>query len=186
MALQIIIVKAKGKNDFKGIIRCYEKKKNKWKDTVSCECVIGKKGIIPFKDKVEGDMATPSGVYTLGFVFGYDNKPNTKMEYIRLTDKDIWIDDACHPLYNQFVRGPVNAKSYEIMRRTDNLYKLGIVINYNREPVIKNKGSAIFIHIWEDKKTPTKGCIATDEHHIKSIIEWLNPDKSPLIIIKQP
>jgi len=35
-----------------------------------------------------------------------------------------------------------------------------VVINYNTKPIIKNKGSAIFIHIAEKKFNPTQGCIA--------------------------
>ncbi len=31
--------------------------------------------------------------------------------------------------------------------RKDNIYDLIVVLNYNMNPIIKNKGSAIFIHI---------------------------------------
>jgi len=186
MTLQIIVVKANSNKDFRGILECYEKQKDKWINVFNCECVFGKKGIVPYEKKMEGDTATPSGIYSLGFVFGYGDKVDTRMRYVRLTDEDKWIDDPEHPFYNHFIRGSTDAKSYEIMKRTDNLYKLGIVINYNTDPVKKNKGSALFIHIWKDRKTPTKGCIAIDEQNIESIIQWLDPNKRPVILIKQP
>jgi len=185
MTLQIIVVRAKDYKDFRGILECWERQKDKWISIFNCECVLGKNGIVSYEKKMEGDMATPSGMYSLGFIFVYGDRPDTKMRYVRLTDEDKWIDDPEHPLYNHFVRGSTDARSYEIMKRLDNLYKLGIVINYNTGPVKKNKGSAIFIHIWKDKETFTKGCIAIDEQNIKSIIQWLDPDKNPVILIKE-
>ena len=35
-----------------------------------------------------------------------------------------------------------------------------MVLNYNMKPVIKNKGSAIFLHIANKKFNATKGCVA--------------------------
>jgi len=34
------------------------------------------------------------------------------------------------------------------------------VLNYNTNPIIKNKGSAIFIHVAKNSYKKTKGCIA--------------------------
>jgi L,D-peptidoglycan transpeptidase YkuD (ErfK/YbiS/YcfS/YnhG family) len=41
-------------------------------------------------------------------------------------------------------------------------------IDYNLNPVIKNKGSAIFLHIAKKKYQPTKGCVAI----IKKILNY--------------
>ena len=43
------------------------------------------------------------------------------------------------------------------MKRDDNLYKYGIIIEYNTNPVIKGNGSAIFMHIWKGENVPTAG-----------------------------
>ncbi len=40
------------------------------------------------------------------------------------------------------------------------MYDLVLVINFNRHPIIKNKGSAIFLHLAEKNFKPTKGCIS--------------------------
>ncbi len=50
--------------------------------------------------------------------------------------------------------------TYEKLFRKDNLYDLILVLNYNINPIIKNKGSAIFIHIAKNKYKKTAGCIA--------------------------
>ena len=47
----------------------------------------------------------------------------------------------------------------EKLYRKDKIYDIVIVINYNTRKIIKNKGSAIFIHVTKNYR-PTKGCIA--------------------------
>jgi L,D-peptidoglycan transpeptidase YkuD (ErfK/YbiS/YcfS/YnhG family) len=69
------------------------------------------------------------------------------------------------------------------MKRDDNLYKYGIVIEYNTSPVIKGNGSAIFLHIWKGESVPTAGCVAVSEENILKILQWLDPAASPLIIM---
>ena len=53
-----------------------------------------------------------------------------------------------------------NINISEKLWRNDSLYDILIVIGYNYNPVIKNKGSAIFLHLTNSKYQPTKGCIA--------------------------
>ena len=45
------------------------------------------------------------------------------------------------------------------MWRKDRIYDLLIPIHYNTKPIIKNKGSAIFIHLTKNYKK-TVGCVA--------------------------
>ena len=48
----------------------------------------------------------------------------------------------------------------EKLYRKDRIYDLLINIKYNFSPVVKKKGSAIFLHISNKINTPTKGCVA--------------------------
>ena len=48
-------------------------------------------------------------------------------------------------------------------------------------PIKKNKGSAIFIHISNNKYSPTQGCIAIKKKELLKIIEFI--DKKTKIII---
>ena len=41
-------------------------------------------------------------------------------------------------------------------------------------PVIKNKGSAIFLHIAKNKYQTTKGCVAISKPNIKLLVSKLN------------
>lgn len=183
---QIITVENRNKGNFHGLVECYEKRQGGWKKIYAFPAVTGRDGIVEAEKKREGDQATPAGVYAFGFVFGYGKKPDTRMEYRELTDDNKWIDDSEHPMYNRLVTGKTDAKSFEKMRRDDNLYRLGIVVHYNTAPVVKYKGSAIFLHIWRDRDTPTSGCVALSEEDIKTIASWLDPERDPLIMIKEP
>lgn len=145
--------------------------------------VIGRNGFAMPGEKREGDGKTPSGVYPVKMTFGYDESVKTKMPYRQALDDDIWIDDANADDYNRWTKKiETHATSYEIMKRDDVLYKYGIVIEYNTDPVIKGNGSAIFLHVWRGKNLPTAGCVAVSEENILKILEWLDPAASPLII----
>ena len=48
----------------------------------------------------------------------------------------------------------------KILYKRDNIYDLILVLNYNMKPIIKNKGSAIFIHVAKRNYKKTAGCIA--------------------------
>ena len=69
-----------------------------------------------------------------------------------------WCDDPKSENYNKLIKLP-SKFSYEKLYRKDNLYDLILILNYNISPTIKNKGSAIFIHIKNGNFKKTKGCI---------------------------
>jgi L,D-peptidoglycan transpeptidase YkuD (ErfK/YbiS/YcfS/YnhG family) len=162
-----------------------EKRGDKWQMAFEpLDAVIGKNGFAPAGEKKEGDGKTPSGIYPLRMTFGYDATIGTKMPYRKALADDIWVDDPNADDYNRWVKKTeTRAASYERMRRDDDLYKYGIVIDYNTSPIIKGNGSAIFLHIWKAEGIPTAGCVAVSEEDIIKILGWLDPAASPLIIM---
>ena len=80
-------------------------------------------------------------------------------------------------------RGKTRATSFEKMRRDDDLYKLGIVVEYNTHPVNKGYGSAIFFHLWRGKGRATEGCIALSEDDLSKIVRWLDPAAAPVVMM---
>jgi len=161
-----------------------EKRENKWQMAFEpFDSEIGRNGFAPEGEKREGDGRTPSGIYPLKTTFGYDATIGTKMPYHQATADDIWVDDPNADDYNCWAKkNETHASSYELMKRDDNLYKYGVVIEYNTDPVIKSNGSAIFLHIWKGEGIPTAGCVAVSEEDIIKILGWLDPAASPLII----
>jgi len=143
---------------------------------------IGEMGFAAIDNKREGDGKSPSGVFPLGIAFGYDPSVETKMPYRQATENDFWVDDVNSEDYNQWVQGEPNATSWEKMRRDDDQYKYGVVIEYNRDPIVKGKGSAIFLHVWKDGGA-TLGCVSISEEAVLKILGWLDPAKKPLIVM---
>ncbi len=151
------------------------------------QAVIGKNGFASEGTKREGDGRTPAGIYELNRAFGYDKSVNTKMNYRQVLDNDIWIDDPKAPDYNQWTKtGKTTARSFENLKRKDDQYKYVIVIEYNTNPVIKGRGSAIFLHVWKAHNKPTAGCVAVSETDMLKILGWLDPAARPVIILDAP
>lgn len=146
--------------------------------------VVGSNGAVSAEAKQEGDGCTPKGLYALSMAFGYEPLIGVKMPYKVLTENDFWVDEPKSPAYNTLVGARPKDGSYEVMRRADRLYSFGLVVDYNRQPIVAYKGSAIFLHIWRSPVSPTAGCIAMDKEQLRKLILWLEPTKNPLIMIE--
>ncbi len=123
------------------------------------KCCIGKTGIK--SKKIEGDYATPKGTFMLGPVY-YRNdrvpKPITKLKCYKIKKNIGWCNDINSKYYNRKIIIKKKIK-HEKMFRKDNKYDYVVLINYNYQKPISNKGSAIFLHLTNNYK-PTLGCIA--------------------------
>jgi L,D-peptidoglycan transpeptidase YkuD (ErfK/YbiS/YcfS/YnhG family) len=85
---------------------------------------------------------------------------NTRMPYIQTTPDDKWIDEPASDNYNCYVRGTTTAHSYENLKINSNEYEYCMVIEYNMHPVVKGRGSAIFLHLSQkDDPNPSSGCV---------------------------
>ena len=137
------------------------------------KCAIGKKGI-GYKKK-EGDLKTPVGLYKIKYLLYRKDrikKIKTKLRKIIITKNMGWCDDPKSKSYNQLIRLPFNY-TYEKLFRKENTYDLILVLNFNMNPVIKNKGSAIFIHVAKKKFNKTEGCVAITKQNLLNIIKNL-------------
>lgn len=180
---QILVLHTSDINIRQGVIDTWEKTNGHWKKKLSpIKVVLGINGLRTAEKKKEGDGCTPEGVYKLQRAFGYF-PISTKLAYTQLTENNFWIDDSDSPQYNLLVENRPLSGTYEIMKRNDNLYKVGIVIEYNTDPIITGKGSAIFIHVWRNMDSPTSGCIAMSEENVNALLAWLDPDRNPLIVL---
>ena len=83
-----------------------------------------------------------------------------------------WCDDPRSKQYNKLIKLPFKL-NYEKLYRKENIYDIILVLNYNMRPTIKNKGSAIFIHIATKNFKKTEGCIALKKIHLLKIIKKL-------------
>ena len=144
-------------------------------------CALGKAGI--GKKKIEGDNITPRGTFNIVKIYYRDDRVKkipSKFRLIKITKKMGWCDDPNNKSYNQLINLPTNCK-YEKLYRKDNVYDLVIVLDYNIKPTIKNKGSAIFIHVARHDYKKTAGCIALKKNHLKKLIKTI--EKNTKVII---
>ena len=138
------------------------------------KCALGKRGVN--KKKKEGDNITPKGVYKIVKIYYRKDrikKISSKFKLNEIKKNLGWCDDPKSKKYNQLVYLP-SEYSYEKLYRKDNVYDLILVLNYNINPTIKNKGSAIFIHVAKKNYKKTAGCIALKKAHLIRLIQEIN------------
>jgi len=129
-------------------------------DKYRIKCAICKRGIT--HKKLEGDNKTPVGVFKFSSIFYRKDrikkiKSSLKKNVIK---KNMgWCDDSNSKLYNKLIRFPFKFRAEKLWLK-DNVYDILLIINYNTRPVVKKKGSAIFLHIAKKNYPPTKGCVA--------------------------
>ena len=124
------------------------------------KCSIGKRGLT--SKKKEGDLKTPKGRFKFEFLlFRKDRikKVYSKLKKVKISKNMGWCDDSGSSSYNRLVKFPFKKSAEKLFLKKRN-YDLILVINFNRKPVIKNRGSAIFLHLIDKRFSPTKGCIA--------------------------
>ena len=135
------------------------------------KCAVGKRGI--GTKRKEGDLITPKGVYKIKFLlYRKDRVKNirTKIKKISIKKDMGWCDDPKSKNYNKLIKRPFNY-NHEKLFRKDNVYDIILVLNYNMQPTIKNKGSAIFIHVAKQNYKKTQGCIALSKISLLKLLE---------------
>ena len=145
-------------------------------------CSLGKNGIT--KNKVEGDKCTPSGIYKLKQVFYRADrikKITTNLKKIKIKKNMGWCDDSSSKKYNHLIKIP-NKFSHEKLYRKDHIYDIIVVLNYNMNPVIKKKGSAIFLHIAKKNYSKTLGCVGLKKNDLLEILNKVKKNNKIKII----
>ncbi|QFU14984.1 L,D-transpeptidase family protein [Microvirga thermotolerans] len=138
-------------------------------------CALGRTG--PRRDKREGDGASPIGRFPLlqGF-YRADrmNRPRTGLKLRPLRPQDGWSDDPRDRRYNRPVPLPCPT-GHEKMWREDHLYDIVLDIGWNRGPIRRGRGSAIFLHLARPGFAPTEGCVAVAPQAARRLLERIGP-----------
>ena len=135
------------------------------------KCALGKRGI--GHKKKEGDLITPIGQYKIKFILYRKDrvkKIHSKLKKVIIKKNMGWCDDPNSEKYNKLINLPFNFR-YEKLFKKENTYDIILVLNYNMNPIKKNKGSAIFIHVVKKNYRKTKGCIAIGKTQLLKIIK---------------
>jgi len=125
------------------------------------------------RDKQEGDGATPVGLLPLRRVLYRADRvkpPPCAVPVEPIAPVDGWCDDPAEPDYNRMIRLP-HKGHYEELWRLDSLYDLVGVLGWNDAPVLRGRGSAIFLHVARRDFAPTQGCIALAPEDLRQVLE---------------
>ena len=150
-------------------------------ENLKLKCSIGYNGLS--NKKCEGDGCTPIGHFKITKILYRPDKIND-YEFVLdsevITKLDGWCDDINSDLYNQKIKFPFEL-SAEHLYRNDDLYDVVCIIDYNLNPIIRGKGSAIFLHVASDDYSPTHGCIAIKKDELLQIAIHLEKDSKIFI-----
>ena len=101
-----------------------------------------------------------------------EHEKSLGLEKLGIMNSKVWSDDPKSSHYNKLLN--FRDTSCESLYRINNIYDLILVINYNIKPIIKYKGSAIFLHLAKKKFSPTSGCVALKKDCFIEILKKLN------------
>ena len=200
--LQALVVTTEDWSAVNATLRLYQRKdaQSRWLPSgEAIPAVVGRSGLawgrgvrtaLPDGEplKREGDGRAPAGIFRLGPAFGYapgESVPWIGMPYRQMTGSSKCVDDPASLAYNRLVEeGNVQRdwNSFEDMRRSDEQYRLGIVIGHNTDTVAPGGGSCIFLHIWEKPSKGTSGCTAVSAADMEEILRRLRPEANPILI----
>lgn len=169
------------------------------------EVWIGRNGAVEPSQKIDHDEKTPLGLYNLGVAFGMHDL-DIDYPYIKVQDNDYWVDDYKSSHYNYMVRigeditdfgydyivslDEKDFSEFEHLKDYEMQYEYSVFIEYNSEGQIdenglgNNKGSEIFLHCFGSKGY-TGGCVAVSKEDMEFIINFLDREKRPKILIKR-
>lgn len=139
------------------------------------DCTLGRS--MARADKREGDGATPLGCYPFRRVLfrpDHGAAPATALPVAPIARDDGWCDASGDAAYNKPVKLPYPA-SAERMWRDDALYDIVVVLGHNDAPVVKDAGSAIFMHLKRDDNGPTEGCVGLPRAELLNLLAALKP-----------
>ena len=147
-------------------------------------CAIGKKGI-GYKRK-EGDLITPKGRFKIKYILYRKDrvKISTKMKKKVIKKNMGWCDDPNSKQYNKLVKLPFFYRHEKLFKK-ESIYDIILVLNYNMNPIKKNKGSAIFIHVAKNNFRKTEGCVAIKKQNLIKIVKKLNLNSEVKISLRK-
>jgi zinc D-Ala-D-Ala dipeptidase len=198
-ATRLVVVTTSDWDAVPGVLHRYVRKPSGWQPAgTPVPVVVGKNGMawdgrlvsggnrdLQGPIKKEGDGRSPAGAFALGKFFGYAESLRGSTRYLPLTAQTECVDDPASTHYGQVLErssvARVDWSSSEQMRRNDELYRWGVIVDYNLSTVRPSAGSCIFLHIWRGPTQGTAGCTAMAPEQITMLLEWLGDAGAALV-----
>ena len=130
---------------------------------------------------MEGDGASPEGIYHFTHAFGIKDDPGcTAFPYLKVTDDDYWCGISGTPFYNQPVKLSehpelgLDGDNSEHIIDYDLAYDYAMNISWNEDGTA-DRGSAIFLHCFRYRHW-TGGCVAIPEEYMVQVLKRVKKD----------
>jgi L,D-peptidoglycan transpeptidase YkuD (ErfK/YbiS/YcfS/YnhG family) len=146
---------------------------------------LGGRGVS--ENRHEGDRTTPAGSFAFQrTMYGLAANPGVHYAYRRIRCGDWWVEDPKSPYYNRFHHVRCGSKppfrvTSEDMSRSPTAYRYLAVIDFNAHPVVRGRGSGIFLH--HSTGRPTLGCVSLPLAALVKTLRWLRAENDPQIVI---
>jgi L,D-peptidoglycan transpeptidase YkuD (ErfK/YbiS/YcfS/YnhG family) len=187
---QLILVVARETDGVETDTTCYERTVDgTWTSVPSLTRMngyVGANGIM--HNRKRGTVTSPAGLWALGSAFGNAEKPDgLKMPWRDVTPNSDWVCDEDSIYFNTWQERDdpelLEGWSDDVEHLEDypDAYAYACVIRYNTQPyTIPERGCAIFLHCSEGA---TGGCVGLSKTDMVNTLLWLDPDKTPYILI---
>lgn len=147
---------------------------------------FGRRGVS--HHRIQGDETSPAGLYALPYAFGNQPEPaGLKIPWRSITPYSDWVGDQSSPYYNTWqerndpaITQPWDDEACEHLAEYETQYAYAMTTDFNTEPVVVGKGSAIFFHC---STKATAGCIGMLEEDFLQVLRWIDAGKRPHILI---
>lgn len=201
---QVVVVTAPSWGSTTGTLRAYERDgAGGWTAVLGATPArLGWSGMTPAAERRQGTGKTPAGTFAIVSGFGRQPDPGTELPYVRVDRNDAWTYNPERPAtYNVFQTVDTSWRTYG--RYVERLWSYGrqynyvAVLDYNlpdgeihtgpdgvrrtTEPADTKAGGGIFLHV--SKGESTAGCVAIPEADMRRVMQWLDPDRKPVIVI---
>ncbi|CAM5716431.1 L,D-transpeptidase family protein [Streptomyces canus] len=167
---QAVVVTGRGRDSSASGVVLYERTEAGWQAGASWPAHNALKGWTDHH--LAGDLRSPIGVYTLTDAGGLLKDPGTRLPY----DRGVGFTAP-----GTGFEGEPLAGSFDYV----------IAINYNRQPGTSpldwtrplgaGRGGGIWLHV--DHGGPTHGCVSVAEEHMKELLQTLDPDLHPVVVM---
>ncbi len=179
-AQQVVIVTSASWTTDVATLQTFEKDAAGWHAVFPAMAAhIGRAGFSA--DKHEGDLKTPAGMYSFGVMFGQRANPGVKFAYRQADSQSVWVDDVNSAYYNTWQENAALSGEHLASSGYATAYAYAVDIAYNVNPIVKGKGSAIFLHV--STGGGTAGCVSIAQTNLLQVLRWLDPAKLPVIVM---
>src|SRR6478735_538932 len=148
-----------------------------------CRAALGRSGLTV--SKREGDGATPIGRFAMRQVLYRADRgprPRTTLPSRAIRTFGGRCEDPNAPNDNRLIKLSPRYQG-DRLTREDHLYDLIVVLGYNDIPRVRDRGSAIFVHLARDGYTPTAGCIGLSRHDLLMLLRHAKRG-SPIVVTR--